>query len=51
VEVWKSGSYVVNYSGGNGKSFAFVSGEDGKLVKIDSDFLNKETYKKLLKDM
>jgi len=51
VEVWKAGSYIVNYSGGKGKSFVFVSGDDGKLVKVDSDFLKKEHYKKLLRDI
>lgn len=49
VEVWAIGSYVVNYSGGKDKSFAFISDKNGKLVKIDSDFLSKDDYKKLLK--
>lgn len=49
VEMWSVGNYVVNYSGGKDKSFAFISGKDGKLVKVDSDFLSKDDYKKLLK--
>ena len=51
VELWQVGGYTVRYSGGKNKSFAFVSAEDGKLVKVDSDFLKKERYKALLGDL
>ena len=51
VELWQVGGYTVRYSGGKDKSFAFISAEDGKLVKVDSDFLKKERYKTLLGDL
>jgi len=47
--VWRVNGYVLNYSSGEGKSFVFLSGENGKLLKVDSDFIDKKTFQDIFK--
>lgn len=51
VSVWTINGYVLNYSSGKNKSFAFVSGRNGKLIGIESDFIDKKTYQNMLRDI
>jgi hypothetical protein len=49
VERWSSGEYSIVYSGDEEKSYIFIIGNNGKLVKVDSDFLESESIKKVVK--
>lgn len=49
VDKWSSGEYSIVYSGDNKKSYIFLIGDNGKLVKLDSDFLEGEAFKKVVK--
>lgn len=49
VDKWSSGEYSIVYSGDNKKSYIFLIGDNGKLVKLDSDFLEGEAFKKIVK--
>lgn len=49
VERWSSGEYSIVYSGDKEKSYIFIIGDNGKLVKVDSDFLESESIKKVVK--
>ena len=49
VERWFSGEYSIVYSGNKKKSYIFIIGDNGKLVKVDSDFLESESIKKVVK--
>ncbi|MDY6943653.1 MAG: hypothetical protein SVU69_11670 [Pseudomonadota bacterium] len=51
TNVWKSDNYIFNYSETEEKTFLFISGKDGKLVKIDSDFLDDGAYKQITKNL
>ncbi|WP_036191310.1 hypothetical protein [Marinobacterium lacunae] len=51
VDVWRSNHYVVNFSGDGKKTFLFLVSDDGKVIKIDSDFLDKDAYKKILNQL
>lgn len=41
-EAWVVGDKTVYFSSGDGKTFAFIRHGSEKLVKVDSDFLDKE---------
>lgn len=47
VERWSSKKYSIAYSSNKEKSYIFIIGDNGKLVKIDSDFLKKESLKRV----
>jgi len=47
IEVWSYGSYQISYSSGKKDSVVFLAGPDEKLVKIDTDFLEKEQVKSM----
>ncbi|WP_043518410.1 hypothetical protein [Halomonas sp. BC04] len=49
VERWSENDYSVVYSGDREKSYIFIIGDNGKLVKVDSDFLEKESLKKIVR--
>lgn len=51
IAVWAVNGYVLNYSAGKGKSFVFISGENGKLIGVESDFIDKRTYKNIFKNI
>ncbi|WP_198263144.1 hypothetical protein [sulfur-oxidizing endosymbiont of Gigantopelta aegis] len=51
VVVWKINNYILNYSSGKDKSFLFLSGRSGKLIKVDSDFIDKKIYKNIFKNI
>ncbi|WP_147436929.1 hypothetical protein [Alkalispirillum mobile] len=51
VKKWSSGEYSIVYSGDNKKSYIFVIGDNGKIVKLDSDFLEFEAIMKVVKDI
>lgn len=51
VAVWMVNGYKLNYSSDKDKSFVFLSGENGKLIKIDSDFLDKKDYENIFKNI
>jgi hypothetical protein len=48
-KVWRTSDTVYNYldTGGDAGSFLFVCREDGKTIKINSDFLTEEGYRKM----
>lgn len=48
VERWSSNKYSIAYSSNKEKSYIFIIGDNGKLVKIDSDFLKKESFKRVV---
>ncbi|MCE8025237.1 hypothetical protein [Billgrantia aerodenitrificans] len=48
VEKWSENELSVVYSGNREKSYVFIIGDNGKLVKLDSDFLEKESLKKIV---
>lgn len=48
IETWPSNDYEIVFSGSSGKSYVFIIGNDGKLVKIDSDFLDNASFKKVI---
>ncbi|KPP97671.1 hypothetical protein [Marinobacter sp. HL-58] len=47
VATWSQDTYSLAYSDHGNKAFLFVIGEDSKLLKIDSDFLDGESLKRL----
>ncbi len=49
IATWKTKKYTLNYSSNHTKSFVFISGKNGKLIKIDSDFINKDDFKNMFK--
>jgi len=51
VEAWSINDYEVVYSGSGKKSYAFIIGNYGKLLKIDSDFLGIEAFRSILADL
>lgn len=48
VETWSENEYSIVYSGDKEKSYVFIIGDNGKLVKLDSDFLDNESFKKIV---
>lgn len=51
VATWTQDSYSLAYSDHGNKAFLFVIGKDAKLLKIDSDFLDGESLKRITEDM
>ncbi len=51
VATWSQDSYSLAYSDHGKKAFLFVIGEDGKLLRIDSDFLSGESLKQIAADI
>lgn len=51
VESWSVNGYEIAYSKGDKKTFAFVIRDNGKLVKIDSDFISKDSLKEMLENL
>lgn len=51
VATWTQDSYSLAYSDHGNKAFLFVIGKDAKLLKIDSDFLDGESLKRIVEDM
>lgn len=51
IENWSTNDYAINYSADDDKAFVFISGENGKLIKIDSDFMGLDAFKKMLKGL
>jgi hypothetical protein len=49
VETWSSNEYSIVYSGDKEKSYIFIIGDNGKLLKVDSDFLDNESFKKMVR--
>lgn len=48
VETWSENKYSIAYSGDKDKSYVFIIGDNGKLVKLDSDFLDYESFRKIV---
>ena len=51
VATWTQDSYSLAYSDHGNKAFLFVIGKDAKLLKIDSDFLDGESLKRIAEDI
>lgn len=51
VASWSTKDYEIKYSKDHNKIFAFIIGGNGKLVKIDSDFISKDSLKRILGNM
>lgn len=51
VATWRQDSYSLAYSDHGKKAFLFVIGEDGELLRIDSDFLSGESLKQIAGDI
>lgn len=51
VATWTQGRYFLAYSDDGVKAFLFVIGEDTKLLRIDSDFLDGESLKRIAEDI
>jgi hypothetical protein len=51
VATWTQNSYSLAYSDHGNKAFLFVIGKDAKLLKIDSDFLDSESLKRIAEDI
>ena len=51
IVIWRINDYVLNYSSSKDKSFVFLSGKNGKLIKIDSDFIDKKAFKNIFKKL
>jgi hypothetical protein len=47
VATWTQNSYSLAYSDHGNKAFLFVIGDDAKLLRIDSDFLDGEALKRI----
>ncbi|HFB63994.1 MAG TPA: hypothetical protein ENJ60_00500 [Aeromonadales bacterium] len=47
IITWKTEKYTLNYSSDHNKAFVFISGKDGKLIKIDSDFISRKEFKSM----
>lgn len=45
VEVWEKGQFKLNLTSGKDSKFVFVTGPEGKILKIDTDFLSKSDLK------
>ena len=51
VATWLQDTYSLAYSDHGNKAFLFVIDEDAKLLKIDSDFLDGESLKRIAEDI
>ena len=51
VATWTQDSYAMAYSDHGKKAFLFIIGEDRGLIRIDSDFLDGESLKRITKNM
>lgn len=51
VDTWSKDTYSLAYSSHGDKAFLFVIGDDAKLLKIDSDFLDGESLKRIADDI
>lgn len=51
VATWSQDTYSLAYSDHGNKAFLFVIGEDAKLLRIDSDFLDGESLKRIVEDI
>lgn len=47
VDIWHYKHAQLNYSQKDGKSFVFLTTHNGKLIKIDSDFIIKQDLKNI----
>lgn len=47
---WNGEKMTVYYSIGSDQSLLFAFDDDGQAIKIDTDFLNKETLKNMIKE-
>jgi hypothetical protein len=53
IKVWKTSNIIINYlnTGRDAGSFVFICRDDGKLIKVNSDFLTENGFQKMLADI
>jgi len=51
VQTWSTGKYQINYSSDGGSSFVFLGNRNGKLIKIDTDFLSEGEFRSIFRGL